>query len=93
MLLYKISHGYYHELWRRECLTLYITVQNDCVKSKGFPPHNPVDSHTLGMDDTSTKILIPILYVLNTTALSTFCKNRNFNFWDHMIFYCKKKHT
>ena len=20
-----------------------------------------------------------------------FCKNRNFNFWDHVIFYCKKK--
>ena len=44
----------------------------------------------VGMGDTSTKISIPILYVLDTLTLSTFRKNQNFDSCDHMIFCCKR---
>ena len=29
-----------NNIWGRECLALYRAVQNDCVKSKGFPLDN-----------------------------------------------------
>ena len=37
------------------------------------------------MGDTSTKISKPILKVLDTLVLSTFLKNQNFNFCDHVM--------
>ena len=38
------------------------------------------------MSDTSTKILIPILEVLDTyVGIEYFLKNWNFNSWDHVM--------
>ena len=45
-------------------------------------------SPLIGMGNTSTKISIPILEVLDTRYQLLFLKNRNFNSCDHVMLAC-----